>query len=315
MKHGFRTGLQDVEVFGNPSLTACKRAVIRKDKESGVGSERRKLPFTMDMIQNTIRHHTPVRDKKTLMLLTAMQLAYFGLFRASELVPETRISDVKGRAYTCHALRAADVNFQLSNKKSVNFCDIAKHPLSDISSVKITLQSAKNDQFRIGHDIWFGRVAVGVDIITVLYVWAQQTSHTPTSKLMSFVSGQGTVTFLKYDNLRNAIKDCARRLQFDPIWFSVHSLRVGGASALRAGGATDSMIQLLGRWRSLFSLYGYMSGTLQEFVKMQQILANPKHLTSDVVRLMGVRPSGRSPLDSLSSGMQELDLTSEPHVL
>ena len=38
---------------------------------------------------------------------------------------------------------------------------------------------------------------------------------------------------------------------FSPTLFSFHSIRIGGASALAAAAQPDSVIKIVGRWRSL----------------------------------------------------------------
>jgi hypothetical protein len=308
VRHGVRTALQDLAIFANPAVAACKQSIRKLDKLKGIGMERRKLPFTLDMVYNALQH-LPTNSITNHMLRTAIQLAFFGLFRSSEIVPNAK------NPIECHALRFADVNFILANGQCVDMCSISTtHMFDSINTVRITLQSAKNDQMRIGHNIWFDAHSVAppgafaINIARVLYDWALLVQPTmPQEKLMSFVS-KGKTYRLLYDPLRNTIKACAKRMGFDASLFSVHSLRIGGASTLRAGGASDSMIQLLGRWASYRSAMGYMSGSLGEFVRMQHILADPRHLTSDVVRLLDVRPSGRVPSDNEAS---ELDLTSE----
>ena len=49
--------------------------------------------------------------------------------------------------------------------------------------------------------------------------------------------------------LRQAVKAEAIRLGVDPTMFNLHSLRIGGAYALRATGAPMSMILFMGRWK------------------------------------------------------------------
>ena len=41
----------------------------------------------------------------------------------------------------------------------------------------------------------------------------------------------------------------------DPMWYTSHSLRIGAASALATGGASDTQIRQAGRWSSNFLSY------------------------------------------------------------
>ncbi len=308
VRHGLRCHLQDLDIFKDPAVAACKQAISRADAARGVGLKKRKLPFTVDMVSDVLRH-IPIRCKYDLMLATAVQLGFFGLFRAGELLADNRPRMI------CHALCNSDVLFQMRSGAFICFCDIHRYEFTKISTVKVTLRSAKNDQMRIGHSLWFpahmSAPSGHINIARVLYEWSCASSPVPGAKLLSFrAKAELSTTYLSYNSLRNCIKACAKRFDFDPILFSVHSLRIGGASTLRAGGASDSMIQLLGRWSNYRSALGYMSGTLSEFVNMQQILANPTDLTASVVRILEVDPHVASVTDCDGS---ELDLTLDLH--
>ena len=69
----------------------------------------------------------------------------------------------------------------------------------------------------------------------------------PSSNHLSF-RGQWN---LSYDTLTKAVKTVARSFGLDPTRFFSHSLRIGGASALRAAIVPDYISQKLGRWKSL----------------------------------------------------------------
>ena len=62
---------------------------------------------------------------------------------------------------------------------------------------------------------------------------------------------------LTYAVMRLAVKAAAMRLGVDPSKFSLHSLRIGGACALRAAGAPLSMILFMGRWKSAPACLSY----------------------------------------------------------
>ena len=56
---------------------------------------------------------------------------------------------------------------------------------------------------------------------------------------------------LTSDEMNKVIKQTARTFSgLNPAVFETHSLHIGGASALAASGINDSIIQIMGRWKS-----------------------------------------------------------------
>ena len=56
--------------------------------------------------------------------------------------------------------------------------------------------------------------------------------------------------------VRDLVKSLMQRLGEDPSEFGSHSLRIGGATALFASGASPTVIRTMGRWSSdLYKLY------------------------------------------------------------
>ena len=74
---------------------------------------------------------------------------------------------------------------------------------------------------------------------------------------------------LSTEEIRSIVKACMRRVGENPDEFGGHSLRIGGATALFAAGATPLHIQTMGRWSSdLYKLYVRAEfGTLIEWTK------------------------------------------------
>jgi hypothetical protein len=60
---------------------------------------------------------------------------------------------------------------------------------------------------------------------------------------------------VSYDVYNNAFKRLAYELGLNPRFFSTHSCRVGGATALGAAGVPDYLIQNLWWWK-FFALFG-----------------------------------------------------------
>ncbi len=87
-----------------------------------------------------------------------------------------------------------------------------------------------------------------------------------------------------------AIKATAVRAGFCANNYGTHSARVGGACTLRAGGASDSMIELLGRWKNIRTALSYTESGMREFDLMQNVLRDPTIFTNNDVRLLHERP-------------------------
>ena len=59
-----------------------------------------------------------------------------------------------------------------------------------------------------------------------------------------------TNTPLRYDTINHAIKTLMAAIGENPDEFSTHSMRIGGATALFAAGANETVIRTMGRWSS-----------------------------------------------------------------
>jgi hypothetical protein len=55
---------------------------------------------------------------------------------------------------------------------------------------------------------------------------------------------------LRYDTVMATVKELMRAIGEDPSEFGTHSLRIGGATALFAAGASETVIRTMGRWSS-----------------------------------------------------------------
>ena len=59
-----------------------------------------------------------------------------------------------------------------------------------------------------------------------------------------------TNTPLRYDTINSCIKSLMESVGENPAEFSTHSMRIGGATALFAAGANETVIRTMGRWSS-----------------------------------------------------------------
>ncbi|KAJ1393496.1 hypothetical protein B484DRAFT_340513, partial [Ochromonadaceae sp. CCMP2298] len=90
------------------------------------------------------------------------------------------------------------------------------------------------------------------------------------------------------------VKQAATTFGFAPTLFGPHALRVGGATVLRAVGATDGGILLMGRWKSLPACLGYQEVSSQTHDRMLSMLLQPGTYTARDIRLQYRVPALRN---------------------
>ena len=95
-----------------------------------------------------------------------------------------------------------------------------------------------------------------------------ETEYVP-SKLNAICDGlsRGVRQVLTYAVIRRAVKAGAMRLGVDPTMFSLHSLRIGGACALRA-----AMTLFMGRWKSAPACLSYQEVGVNEYDRAMELL-------------------------------------------
>jgi hypothetical protein len=120
------------------------------------------------------------------------------------------------------------------------------------------MSSAKN--FRVGRALWFskGTSIESLNLVHVLYQWVCATRPAPPDYLLSWpipsaFTRRGS---LRYVDFVKVVKHAATTFGFAPTLFGPGALHVGGATVLRAAGATDGKILLMGRWKSMPACLG-----------------------------------------------------------
>jgi len=213
------------------------------------------MPFTVDMIMATERF-TDQSSVEGYMTVSAMKIAYCCLLRQSEYILQSKTKHhLKGGCILfIHRMPdGSDITVESSKAFS---CGLSCDTLYEIV---IDILSAKNDKMGAGHRRSFFRIrqpdrpaGQGFDLAEDMWkyaVWARPTTHGPFFVYRSSVR-------LSYHTMTGNIKSTVTRLGFNPSFFSTHSLRIGGASALAAAGVPDYIIQTFGRWKSLaFLMY------------------------------------------------------------
>lgn len=296
VRHWFRTNGLSLDVFDNPSLLAAKTGLALAQRRIEVDSEmsrssrdkKRVYPATLHMVEDIATDLKRSGTMKSMMVATAVQIAFFCLLRVSEYVPHANKRD---RIHKCHAMKGKDVEFEIMKNgriSTVKSADIKPEMWPLVTLVRFELRHSKNDKMRTGSVFWFRNLPSegGINIVKTVFDWVCLSRPGPESYLMSYRSQKDdAVCLLRYSDVARVVKAAAMNYGFEARFFSTHSLRVGGACLLRAGSAPDSLIQLLGRWKSLVTCLGYQESSMREFDAMQSIMRNRNLFTAKDVRL------------------------------
>ena len=201
-----------------PRLPYVLRGIRRRQGPRFIRPKR--MPITVSHLH---RLHSYIERTASianaLMLKAAILTAFFGLLRVSE--------------YTCPSSVSFCADLQLSPASvSINFYRGLAY---------LDLHASKTDPFRAGVTVRIGRTGGHLCPLLALlrYLVARPAVRGP---LFMFSNGR----FLTRQHVSALLKNCLGA----QITVDTHSLRIGGASALAAAHTPDSIIQLLGRWRS-----------------------------------------------------------------
>ena len=280
------TELLSQAVVGVKRAVRIECAMATEDLHPG-----RKLPFTGDMVANAIIFHRARRSGGDRLIALAFRCGFCHLLRASEYL------NPSGSRLSRHCILAKHVVFQYRAEEGemrlVSGAELRELRISysRILVYKITVPSAKNDVYRTGR-FHFGsahRPADGVDICRELYDHAMSSVLLPDDPFFSMRNESGTREILTYAVMRQAVKASALRQGLIPSKFSLHSLRIGGACALRAAGAPLSMILFMGRWKSPPACLSYQVVGVNEYDRAMDYLRTPGVLSIADVELLHTR--------------------------
>ena len=287
LRYHFKTRCADLRPFDHIRVKTCRTALM-KNPAYYCTKSRQTLPATLEMVDSLLKFYDSPKPFK-MMMRAAIALAFCCLMRASEYV-ETRTA--------AHVLTAKQVLFeyQRSNGQSV-FFNAANLPekfqFHHCRSVKILFLTAKNYQIRNSHTIWFSTQTLAhIPLPRILFDWAKTAKLQPDDRFLSYrTKSTSRSQPLQYRRVGAAIKYAARKHGINPKHFSCHSLRVGGASHLRAAGATDGNIFSMGRWRSMPACLGYQASNTAINDRLLVLLGKHGVFTTRDVQLGSARSS------------------------
>jgi hypothetical protein len=282
----FQCGFCSTSPFDNPALSALRKAIGNDPKRAPL-REKKALPITLSMLESAVRKLTAdPHNMSQLLLAAALILSFCCMFRPSEYC-FTRDDS--------HVLRALQVLFEikdLSHPAGSRFIDatqVRDVSFSAVILIKFMLSSAKNISFRVGATMWHSAVSTDPDCVNLcqaMFTWAVRANLQPGDYFLSYRPRPSSDSIrLNYRALAAVIKATASSFGFDPWFFSCYSTRVGCASLLRAAGASDGFIMMMGRWKTLPACLGYQANSSSMQDTMMSLLSSRELFTERDIRL------------------------------
>lgn len=245
------------ELSESQAVSDTKAGIMRawrERNEQNAVAARSNLPFTASMIEYAMANFLSnwFTDATQHGLLVALVLGFMLCARPSEFL---RLPHRTGRL---HFLRGKDVRFtvrHLRTGKHVVVSSTGAHLVDpgDYALVNALphVRHSKADQHGEGTPYVWPHTDTCADgafqVALIMFTWAK---FARPQQDMPFLSRLGNQA-VSPESLTALMKQTARALNFDANRFTLRSLRYGGATQLVAIGASDSYVQLAGRWKSL----------------------------------------------------------------
>ncbi len=177
-------------------------------------------------------------------LWPALCASFCLLTRASEMFAETRL-----RVHETYCLRRADVAFFCGNIQLT----VAQWSTAD--HVKVRFRGPQGDQPRKGAVVTHvrkgpsTRVGEGGGAVDLMIELMSCYLFLPSSApLVAFIVGNGRWSMWTQHQSTKALRKVVALAGVRAEEYALHSLRIGGATHLSAGGATPAVLQREGRW-------------------------------------------------------------------
>lgn len=214
-------------------------------------------PVTWDMVAwIRLKHRTGLGAVEDAMVHLAVELAYNFMWRASEFIGNvTRKRDTAGHLREdlimlgIHALRREDVRCLDINSNVLSVLDVAS--LIDsrrVHSVEFVITSSKADQHGVGRFVYLKREGLRQTELLENLLNFLQISGTHSEDLFMSRWRSGKNLKLNRRMVTKAIKAAAEAFGLPPGCFSIHCLRIGGATQMAAIEGESGMIERVAGW-------------------------------------------------------------------
>lgn len=262
------------------------------------GKRRQAAPIPLAFVESIISHFGVPSLQKRIVAVTAA-LAFCCLLRPSEYC-NTGHDETTEK----HIVRAAQVLFERRARHpraSSTFHPAHALPadflFSECASVKIVFLTAKNISLRSSQSLWFSTgTPARIQLPRILFDWARSANLHHNDPFVSYRQQPHDASCpLSYSRFTKVLKFTAQLFGLEPDRFTCHGVRAGGATLLRAAGADDGMIMVMGRWRSLRACLGYQAPSTATYDHMLHLLGTPDQFTPRDIQLSQVTTALRQP--------------------
>ena len=200
--------------------------VLKGVQQSNPGARQVRLPVTPEILAAIqLRWETEPAQFNRIMLWAAFCLAFFAFLRAGE--------------FTCPSWERFDDSAMLS------LGDVAVDSHVNPSYLTVHIKKSKNDQLARGIVLYVGRSRRKVCAVSAVLSYL---AIRPTSPGPFFIFEDGRV--LSRHRLVSELANALQLIGFDSSPYKGHSFRIGAATAAARAGLSDSLIQIMGRWKS-----------------------------------------------------------------
>eukprot|EP01041_Mallomonas_annulata_P009831 gene9831-20448_t len=259
MKHHLIIKGADFSFLHHPlvdkTLGASKRLHDSPSKRYTNTGSTKCSPVTWDMIQGRVPTLWSTDNMMEVGLYIACCLAFHLCLRVSEYAASSFYE-----ATTPHGIRSEDVIFEVEDPFSGHINHITsmewtlEGPSSTVKGALISIRTSKTDQRGVGshHRLGTETNPKVAELVNHLSWWATHTSLTSGELFFRFRPNAfgSPVRSITRRDISEFLKKIADQLGLDRSGYSSHSLRVGGAEALKSSGFVTEDINQAGRWSS-----------------------------------------------------------------
>lgn len=239
LERGFNNPLEKSPPMLDRIFTGIKRWTGLTTNDNQTHS-RIKLPITTTMLRSfapLLDHH----KRSDALVLAMMWLATTAMLRISEFTIDNKDND--------HLLSLSQLSFIAHNNTTIDTLRV-----NDIKAIKhaiLHLQASKTDPFRAGVDITIAATETIQHLCSYLaHIKHQRVNNN--SPLFSFSDGAAANRSWFMKQVSTLLSQSGYNAQH----YTSHSFRKGGAVSLQEMNVADSVIRLMGRWKSdAFNLY------------------------------------------------------------
>ena len=189
-----------------------------------------------------------------IMLWAAACTSFFGFLRAGEMTISSEASYDAGA--------------------HLNFADVAIDNPSNPSILRLRLKASKTDPFQRGVDIFIGRTHNELCPIEAMLAYLAKRGGRQ-GFLFLFEDGR----LLTRDRFVRAVREALAKAGVDQRSYADHSFRIGAVTTAARCGIHDSIIKMLGRWKSAAYLR-YIQTPRDQLANLSSLIAKPPPLAN-----------------------------------